>query len=164
MAVGIIRNLGGGSKKNTKLYLYKNGYDNTDITGNIAQNDYKGWAGFNYKAATFSKDSDCIVITPTGNEFAYNFGSALMIDVTNYSRCVVIYSFDNQEKTAIEVNVSSLNQYRYVGIGYCYGDGGQIQLSCGSEKQTEKQPTTLYTNLGKHTLKVYEIYLELINV
>ena len=115
---------GGSSPVSQHIYLYKNGVDNTALTGGLSRADYTFASGWTERGtATFG--SDAIVLEGVStNLSATTFGTGIKVDLTSY-KSIIVHSHDYTAADPIDmplsIDVTSLSGSYYVGMALAAG-------------------------------------------
>ena len=115
---------GGSSPVSQHVYLYKNGVDNTALTGGLSRADYTFASGWT-ECGTATFGSDAIVLDcPSTNLSSTSFGTGIKVDLTSY-KSIIVHSHDYTAADPIDlplsIDVTSLSGSYYVGMALAAG-------------------------------------------
>ena len=114
MAIGIIRNIGGGTVRGK--YLYKNGDDNVILTGGLTPT---GWilnpSYTNDNNITFRDTNIEMWVLDTYTHYSM-FGTSVKVDLSKYKSCIVNYRWSDNSKHNVAIDLTNVNQEGYIGL------------------------------------------------
>lgn len=147
--------------KRTQKYLYKNGVQsvNWDNAGTYKMNSsYTALGGFTLNT------TNMVGIMPTTNNRNRAIITNEKIDLADYSRLVVKYSYNNGEEQTAFANISSVTASEYVVVAMYRNDSGTMNFafyaSSAKASYQSNKVAEFYSTIGAYDVTVHEVYLD----
>ena len=118
-------------------YLYKEGVDNTDLTGGLTTQDYTFDTGTHSGTVTFDT-TDIKMNTATANTKII-FGPTIPVNLSDYKSIIVKmhdYSAQSPIEQLMTLDISSVTGSSYIGVTLYYSNSGNksMYLNCKDSK------------------------------
>ncbi len=160
-----IRSLGsgGGGGQPSQIFLYKNGVDNTTLTGGLTDSGFSWHSSYtNGGVIEFNSDNIRVAVTNQGTRYKM-FGTAAAVDLTRFKSIIVNYTCNNVEGTS-SLDVTTLTGQYYIAcvIDFVSNANAFTVIAADTKVNMVQSSNMLRTGKSVDSSAVYVKSIELI--